>query len=271
MPIAITFSIVCGERETSVEARLLVGAERWCERRGRRAARRMADSRRLVAAPDEAACRDLADRFERRPRLAWDAAVARRYRQLERETRALYEVVLDAGIAVEPWLRPGQPYRSSSELRRHVTQTGTVRVFLTRAGHGPPGSGGFHPLRAPAGVRAGGVELTHNDLLRVVHDVFGHVMLGHGFDPAGELSAAHCQLALLSDGARSVAFAEQVAQTCWFFYGSHLRDERGRLRRPGDPGYLPPHRRPFPEQKVFAAEPAELVRFERMFVARSAA
>jgi hypothetical protein len=257
-------------RATGVEASLLTGAQRWCERRGRRAARRVAALPRVAAVPDEAVCRELADRFERQPRLAWDPGVARRYRRLQRETRELYEVVLGAGVIVEPWLGPGQPYGESAELVREVRETGTLRVFLTRDGHGPAGSDGFHPMREPAGVSAGGVELTHNDLFRAVHDAFGHVMLGHGFGPAGELSAAYCQLALLSEDARPVAFAEQVAQTCWFFYGPHLRDAAGRLRRPGAPGYVPPRRRPFPPQKVFAAAPDDLAAFERMVVARAA-
>lgn len=257
-------------RATHLEARLLAGAQRWCERRGRRSARRAAALSRLVAVPDEDVCGDFADRFERQPRVAWDRALARRYRQLQRETRELYDVVLDAGVVVEPWLGPGQPYRDSAELVREVRETGTLRVFLTRDGHGPPGSNGFHPMREPAGVEAGGVELTHNDLFRAVHDAFGHVMLGHGFGPAGELSAAYCQMALLSEPARSVAFAEQVAQTCWFFYGPHLRDAAGRLRRPGDPGYVPPPRRPFPPQKVFAASRRDMAAFERMVVAKAA-
>ena len=111
----------------------------------------------------------------------------------------------------------------------------------------------------------GGVELSHNDLLRVVHDVFGHVAFGYGFDPAGELAAAYCQMALSCADARPVLFAEQVAQTCWFFFGPHLRGPDGHIPRPGEPGYVPPHRRPYPEQKVFPVSQRTVTRFARMF------
>jgi hypothetical protein len=257
-------------RATGVSARLVATAQRYCDRQGRRRVRRIAELSRLVAVPDEAICRDVADRFERQPRVAYDEALARRYRRLKYEIHDLYDAVVDAGIAVEPWLQPGQPYRDLADLVRKVRETATIHVFLTRNGHGPAGSTGFHPLREPSGVIAGGTELTHNDLFRVVHDVFGHVMFGHGFGPAGELTAAYCQMALLSESSRFVVCAEQVAQTCWFFYGPHLRDEAGRLQRPGDRGYVPPRRRPFPEQKVFAAERRDLAAFERMVVPRAA-
>jgi len=249
----------------------LVDAAQRCADRGAAKPVRVALLADLVALPDESICRDVADRFDRLPRMSYDHALAWRYDRLKRETRAQYHAVREAGIEVEPWLGQGQPYRDSAELIRHVRRTGTIQVFLTREGHGPIGGAGFHPMREPSGVTARDVELTHNDLFRVVHDVFGHVMFGHSFGPAGEFKAAYCQMALLSDTARPVVFTEQVAQTCWFFYGPHLRDRAGRLRRPGEPGYVPPHRRPFPEQKVFAPERSDLDAFESMFELEAAA
>ena len=219
----------------------------------------------LVATVDEAFCREVADRFERLPRLLYDSALARRYDDLKRETLLQYETILDAGIAVEPWLRPGQPYRDAADLVGGVRRTGTIYVFLTRNGHGPSRSLGFHPMREPSGVTAKGVELSHNDLFRVVHDVFGHVMAGNGFGPTGEFKAAYCHMSLLSESARPVLFTEQVAQTCWFFFGPHLRDDAGRVRRPGEPGHVPPRQRPYPEQKVVPLDPAYLDAFRRMF------
>ncbi len=179
--------------------------------------------------------------------------------------------MLEAGIAVEPWLHPGPPYRDSDELVRMVRQTRTIRVLLTRDEHGPPGAAGFHPLREPSGITAAGVPLLYNDLVRTVHDLFGHVMFGAGFGLAGELKAAYSHLALHSEDARSVLFNEQVAQICWFYFGPHLRDGAGRLRKPGERGYLAPRARPYPEQKVYPGDPEDLARFRRMFSLRQAA
>jgi len=215
--------------------------------------------------PDDDFCRGVADRHEQAPRLAYDRALADQYDTVKHEVRCLFEEVRAAGFVVEPWRREGQPYRDSAELARHVRETRTIRVLLTGEAHGPPGSAGFHPLRQSSGIAAQGVELLHNDLLRTVHDLFGHVMLGNSFGPAGELKAAYCQMALHSADARLVLFGEQVAQTCWFYFGPHLRDEAGRIRRPGERGHVAARARPYPDQKVYRIEPGTLSAFRRMF------
>jgi hypothetical protein len=219
----------------------------------------------LVVTVDQGFCRAVADRFDAAPPFEWTGPLERGYACLVRDIRIQYETLSTAGVTVEPWLGPGQPYRDAGDLVDGVRGTGVLHVFLTRDGHGPPGNVVAHPLRRPAGVTVRGVALTHNDLFRAVHDVFGHVLFGRGFGLSGELEAAYCQMALSSPEARPVMFAEQVAQTCWFFLGPHVRDRAGRVRRPGDPGYVPPHRRPYPEQKVIAVGPRWLDAFAAMF------
>lgn len=216
---------------------------------------RRVDLARLADRPvrlDEAFCCAVAEHFEAQPGYAWSAALARRYAALRVESLRQYEAIVAAGLRVEPWTGPGQPYGSGKQLREGVLATGTLYVYLTRDGHGPPGEHATpHPLRGPSGVRCSGVELTDNDVLRVVHDVFGHVLLGYGFGPAGELGATYCQLALYSADAHPVLFSEQVSQICWFYYGPHLRTDTGHLPRRDEPGWVPPADRPYPEQKVF--------------------
>ncbi len=214
---------------------------------------------------DEQFCSAVADRHERAPRVALDDDLAARYEVAKRELRALVADVAAAGFVVRPWLRPGQPYRSSGELTARVLETRTLHVLLTRAAHGPSAKSGFHPLRAPSGVVVDGVTLLWNDLLRAAHDLFGHVMLGTGFGPVDELRAAYCQMALHSSDARAVLFTEQVAQTCWFYFCPRVRAEDGSIPRPGDRAYVPLRARTYPEQKVYAAAPAEVETFRRMF------
>ncbi|HEV2887543.1 MAG TPA: crotonobetainyl-CoA--carnitine CoA-transferase [Jatrophihabitans sp.] len=258
---------------TNLSTDLIAAAQRCRDREVRGAGWPPVDVARLAELTvrvDERFCREVADRYERAPRLAYDGALEARYDQVKQECRRQYEDVLEAGITVEPWLSPGPPYRDSTELVRLVRETRTIRVLLTRDEHGPPGRAGFHPLREPSGVTAAGMDLLYNDLLRTVHDLFGHVMFAAGFGLAGELKAAYCHLALHSEDARAVLFNEQVAQICWFYFGPHLRDDAGRLRGPGEQGYLPPRARPYPEQKVFPPDSAELEAFRRMFSLRQA-
>ncbi|HEX2317147.1 MAG TPA: crotonobetainyl-CoA--carnitine CoA-transferase [Thermomonospora sp.] len=205
----------------------------------------------LRVRPDVAYCRAVAAAYQAAPRFDPAPQLQNRYQTLKLYTLRAYHAAVAAGVVVEPWRRPGQPYRDSRDLRARVGRTGRLAVFLTAAGHGPGGDAAPHPLREPSGVRAGGVEFAHNDLFRAVHDLFGHVMFGHGFGPAGEFLAAYVQMQLYPREVWPVLFTEQVGQICWFFHGPHA-DE-------------PPHRRPYPEQKVFACPDRFLDAFAGMF------
>jgi hypothetical protein len=206
-------------------------------------------------------CRAVADHYDRAPDRSGDPAVGRRYAVLAGDIREQYAAVQRAGIEVRPWTGPGQPYRGSADLVDSVLGTGTIRLYPTAAGFGPPGAAGGHPLRAPAGVRAGDLELCLNDLLRVVHDLFGHVLHRAPFGPAGEFLATYGHQQICSPASAPVLFTEHVAQICWFWFGPHLRDRDGRLPRRGEPGYLQPARRPYPEQKAVAFPDDLLARF----------
>ena len=172
------------------------------------------------------------------------------YEQFALETRRQYDAMVEAGLRVEPWRSDGQPYAGSKDLTRRVLATGTVYVYLTAVGHGSAPSEGYHPMREPSGVTVGGVPFAHNDLFRAVHDVFGHVMLGCGFDPPGEFLATYCHQRMYSPEVHPALFSETIGQICWFFYGPHLRGRWGVQARPGDPSFIPPAQRPYPEQKL---------------------
>ncbi|WP_253774887.1 crotonobetainyl-CoA--carnitine CoA-transferase [Goodfellowiella coeruleoviolacea] len=213
---------------------------------------------------DERFCLEHADLFDRAPALAWDDETADRYELFKQENLAQYRAIRAAGLEVRPWSDEGQPYRDSRDLARRVRESGVLHVFLTAAGHGPGRPTGFHPLRTPSGVVEHGVELTHNDVFRVVHDVFGHVMHGHSFGPRGEFRAVRTHLAMYPARVHPVLLTEQVGQICWFFYGPHLR-VAGRVPARGEPGYTPPEQRPYPEQKVFPLPAHHVARFLGLF------
>lgn len=220
---------------------------------------------RTVVRLDEDYCRTVAAYYDRAPMRADDAGLHRRYDRLKRENLRQFRSIAEAGIEVVPWLGEGQPYKGSRHLHESVHRTGRLHVFLTTAGHGPSAAARDHPLYEPSGIVVDGVELRHNDLFRAVHDIFGHVMLDAGFGPKGEFLAAFCHLHMYSPDVHPILFTEQIGQICWFFYGPHLLDGAGRLPGPRDPGYLPPARRPYPEQKVFTFPAQFLEAFTSMF------
>ncbi|WP_328608879.1 crotonobetainyl-CoA--carnitine CoA-transferase [Amycolatopsis sp. NBC_00345] len=212
---------------------------------------------------DEDYCREVAACYERAPRLAGSAL--RAYELLKAENLAQFRLIGEAGIDVRPWDGAGQPYRSSAELIERVLGTGVLLVHLTSVRHGPGPATGFHPMLAPSGISAHGVALCCNDLFRAVHDVFGHVMSGNHFGPRGEFRATFAHLGMYRREVHRVLLTEQIGQICWFYYGPHLLGRDGQPRRRGDPAYVPPPRRPYPEQKVFELSQSHLDRFEGLF------
>jgi hypothetical protein len=199
---------------------------------------------------DEDFCRRVALWYDREPDLAYGAELSRLYDRFIWETSEQYRTIVDAGIRVAPWRRPGQPYAGSAQLRAEVRATSTIYVYLTSVGHGDRRSAPYHPLRKPSGITVDGVEFAANDLFRAVHDVFGHVMHGYSFSARGEFSATYCHMQMYSTDVHAVLFAEQVTQICWYYYGPHLRE--GGSRR-------------YPDQKILQV-PAELLeQFKAMF------
>ncbi|MBW4722023.1 crotonobetainyl-CoA--carnitine CoA-transferase [Saccharothrix obliqua] len=213
---------------------------------------------------DERFCLEVADVYDRAPRLYWDDEIAGRYALFKQANLVQYQAIRAAGLDVRPWADRRNPYRDSRDLARRVRESGVLHVFLTAVGHGPGEPVGFHPLREPSGVVEHGVALTHNDVFRVVHDVFGHVMHGHSFGPSGEFRATRTHLPMYPVEVHPVLLTEQVGQVCWFFFGPHLRTA-GRVPNRGEPGHTPPDRRPYPEQKVFPLSPDHVARFTSLF------
>lgn len=213
---------------------------------------------------DKRYCREIADLFEAAPLLVWSDELADDYNNFKWENLAQYHAIREAGVIVRPWHRRDQPYHGSADLVRRVQETGVLYVYLTSIGHGPAPATGFHPLREPSGVVEHGVELTHNDVFRVVHDLFGHVVHGNSFGPHGEFRATRCHLAMYPERAHRVLLAEQIGQICWFFYGPHLRVGDEYPDR-GDPGYQELSARPYAQQKVFPFPRRHVVTFMKLF------
>lgn len=236
---------------------------------------RLADPAAGLGRLGEVFCREVADHFAGQRQRGWIAALERRYALLRAETRWQFDVIERSGIRVEPWLGAGQPYRDAARLGEGVRHTGILYVFLSRAGHGPVGADAeagagagaetSHPLRIGSGIVRNGIEFEYNDLLRAVHDFFGHVMFGNDMSLDGEFRAAYCNLVTYPEQVRPVLFTEHVSQVCWFFCGPHLRTVDGRLPAPDEPGWLPPAYRPYPEQKVFDCPAGFLQRFMASF------
>lgn len=177
--------------------------------------------------------------YQRLPHNPNHPKVKASYEQFKRETLAQYLHLKALGVHFEPWLKPGQPYTNSQEMREDVAKNGHLFYFPTINEHEESFSGPKdNPLLERTGEVAHGYNQTYNDLFRAVHDYFGHAVHGHQFGPQGELRAWVEHAKMFSPLARPALSMETHGQNSWVNFGPHK------------PQGLPASQRPYAEQKT---------------------
>ena len=198
-----------------------------------------------------------------------DPDVLKSYDALSNEIKAQYLFILSKGYKLTPWggstgFYEDTPRKSPSEFMAEdvrdnknlyyfkTIQDGSVSFGLTG------GEDNVHPLLKSAGIPIADSEgkmhdQTYNDLLRVVHDFFGHAKEGHQFGPVGEENAWRQHVRMFSPLARAAMTAETRMQNSWFNYGPHIARANGSIPIEGESDFVPPQKRNFMDQKVFLA------------------
>jgi len=194
----------------------------------------------------------VADRYDAMPHDPGHPLVQASYQRFIREVSEQYDFAVGwLGLRVEPWPHASEPYRNSREMIEDVRRDRHLYFLATHAKWGEADTQHEdHPMLAPTGIVVDGVELLANDMFRVVHDVFGHAMAGHQFGPTGEERAWLEHYGMFSPLARPALTAETRGQTCWMFFGPHLRTTSGALVSRDESGWVPVPQRPYPEQKA---------------------
>lgn len=178
--------------------------------------------------------------------------------QLIEQARQMLEV---DRVNVEKWTQDGQPYADSSEMVRDVAENNHLWFFPTEGGFGdenPDLSAMSHPLLEPAPITLpNGDSLLYNDVLRFVHDYYGHAKEGFQFGPRGEENAYLAHASMFTEDALLALANETKAQNNWVNFGPWkledgrgLFDESGSLIKKGDPRFIPLTERPYSDQKV---------------------
>lgn len=179
-------------------------------------------------------------------------SVAKAYRALIDETKAMWRALGD--VEVEAWTGDGQPYASAVDMLADIA-AGRLRMRLSDDMFGPGADNPGHPMNAASGVKTtDGRGLTNNDLLRIVHDVYGYGQSGFRDDPRGQYNAYHEHARLVSPEARGALATETLAQRAWQEFGAHLRRRDGTVPRETDVDYLLPSKKEFAEQKAFVLD-----------------
>jgi hypothetical protein len=195
--------------------------------------------------------RAIALHFHEQESQATDGESRGQYLQMAREARAQLSCMFDAGVKVRFFQEVGQPYSTSRQLCDALDSGEDLLIFPTESGHGPEGyEDPDNPLLLPSGIEIDGTEAKHNDVLRAVHDYFGHYLMRAPFNLRGELSVAYAHLRMFSPEIHRAVLNEFVGQISWFYYGPHIVRPDGSVPRRGDDDWITPAERPFADQKI---------------------
>lgn len=166
----------------------------------------------------------IAEEYER---LETDASdqwiVAASYTALLAELTAQWYWLRANGYQLLPWVQDGQPYQNSEEMCDDLRNNRRLYFFT---------GGEPHPFLNDV-TETG---YTGNEMLRAVHDCFGHAAEGFGFGPRGEENAWIHHSMMFGPLAQRALSTETRGQNSWVNFGPNA--------------HLPASERPYAEQKV---------------------
>jgi hypothetical protein len=146
------------------------------------------------------------------------------YRAFRAETEAQFEVLTRStgrgGLGIQVEVSAADPYPDAATMVADLGSARRLRIF------GTGGPGNRHPY----------LSAEQNNMFRAVHDVFGHLASGRGFDRHGEEAAWFAHSRAYSPLARLAMTTETRGQTSMFIW--HHQGRR------------------FPDQKVMLLPPA---------------
>jgi hypothetical protein len=155
-------------------------------------------------------------------------SVADSYEALVDELEWQWEWIYAAGYHLEPWTQDGQPYANSEEMRSDVRENKHLFYFT---------GGDPHPfLDEQVYNNITDTTQNGNEMLRAVHDIFGHATEGYGFGARGEENAWIHHSMMFSALAQAALTTETRGQNSWVNFGPNA--------------HLPVVDRPYADQKV---------------------
>jgi GNAT superfamily N-acetyltransferase len=148
------------------------------------------------------------------------------YDALVEETNAQYDFIVAKGLKVVKYEGIGEPYEDSSDMLKDLRENNTLKFLPNKVAFGQEANKAIDNIGLlPSGRKlADGYELTNSEVFRVVHDYFGHGILGNQFGAIGEENATLQHLDLYSDIAALAVIFQTRGQNSWVnFSGENTR------------------------------------------------
>jgi hypothetical protein len=152
--------------------------------------------------------------------------VKRAYDALVRETKDQYEFIKSKGLKIVKHEGTGEPYANSKEMLSDLRDNNTLKFLPNEVAFGQGDTDVSDNIGLqPSGIKLeDGYELTNSEVFRVVHDYFGHGILGNQFGAIGEENATLQHLDLYSDEAAPAVVFQTRGQNSWVnFSGANAR------------------------------------------------
>lgn len=139
------------------------------------------------------------------------------YKALENETLQQYSFITDKGLKVSRWLGEGEPYANSKEMLKDLKENKHLYFLPNSEAFGKDGDevDGRAGLKMTDVYLEDGYRMTLSEVFRVVHDYFGHGILGNQFGAVGEENATLQHLDLYSSKALPAVVFQTRGQNSW--------------------------------------------------------
>ena len=136
------------------------------------------------------------------------------FEQMLHDTRQQYEQMVkpqsQGGLGMNVHVQEHDPYSGPEEMFDDVINRNQIKVMSSKTTSG-------HPIFGNEG----------NDMFRAVHDVFGHVGSGRGFDRHGEEAAYLSHAHMYSPRSRPALATETRGQNSWVIqHGGQFPDQK---------------------------------------------
>lgn len=157
--------------------------------------------------------------------------VKKAYDALVKETKDQYNFIVSKGLKVVRHQGKGEPYASSADMLNDLRDNNTLVFLPNDEAFGQKGPSSVDNIGLePSGIKLeDGYELTNSEVFRVVHDYFGHGILGNQFGAIGEENATLQHLDLYTQEALPAVIFQTRGQNSWVNFSGE-NDRANKLR-----------------------------------------
>lgn len=154
------------------------------------------------------------------------------YKALEEETLQQYKFIVGKGLKVSRWTGEGEPYPNSKSMLKDVRENNHLYFLPNSEAFGKEGDevAGRAGLNMTDVYLEDGYRMTLSEVFRVVHDYFGHGILGNQFGAVGEENATLQHLDLYSFEALPAVIFQTRGQNSWVNFSGANNEALRKIR-----------------------------------------